>query len=128
MQTATKPIFIVEGEIDALSIIDVGGEAIALGSISNTKTLLTILETNKPSQSLIISMDNDEAGNRAQQELINGLEKLQIPFYTFNIAMQYKDANEALNADRKNFKIAVRQAENIQNELKQAKLNSYLNL
>lgn len=127
LQLATKPIFIVEGEIDALSIIDVGGEAIALGSTANIKTLLTILETNKPSQSLIISMDNDEAGNRAQQELINGLEKLLIPFYTFNIAMQYKDANEALNADRENFKIAVRHAENIQDELRQTKLNSYLN-
>lgn len=32
LQTAQKPIFVVEGEIDALSIIDVGGEAIALGS------------------------------------------------------------------------------------------------
>lgn len=37
VQTAQQPIFIVEGEIDALSIIDVGGEAIALGDISNIR-------------------------------------------------------------------------------------------
>lgn len=30
-----------------------------------------------------------------------------MPFYTFNIAMQYKDANDALNADRKAFEIMV---------------------
>ena len=30
LNTAQKPIFVVEGELDALSIIDVGGEAVAL--------------------------------------------------------------------------------------------------
>ena len=37
IEQAQQPVFIVEGELDALSIIDVGGEAIGLGSINNTK-------------------------------------------------------------------------------------------
>lgn len=40
IRTAQQPIFVVEGEIDALSIIDVGGEAIALGGISNIGLLI----------------------------------------------------------------------------------------
>ena len=31
LEAATKPIYIVEGELDALSIIEVGGEAVGLG-------------------------------------------------------------------------------------------------
>ena len=37
LYTASKPVFIVEGELDALSIIDVGGEAVALGSTANRR-------------------------------------------------------------------------------------------
>ncbi len=34
------PIFITEGEIDAISIVEVGGQALALGSTSNTERLI----------------------------------------------------------------------------------------
>lgn len=112
LKEAQKPIFVVEGELDALSIIDVGGEAIALGSTANTKLLLTMLDSQKPSQPLIIAMDNDKAGARANKELTEGLERLKIPFDTINIAQPYKDANEALNRDKEAFRAAVKQAEN----------------
>ena len=82
---AQKPIFIVEGELDALSIIDVGGEAVALGSTANKRALLTMLESQKPSQPLIIAMDNDEAGSKVNKELTEGLERLRIPFYRLHI-------------------------------------------
>lgn len=120
LREAQKPIFVVEGEIDALSIIDVGGEAVALGSTANKRALLTMLESQKPSQPLIIAMDNDEAGTRANRELTEGLERLKIPFYRINIAEPYKDANEALNKDREAFKVAVEQAENIEAETLEA--------
>lgn len=114
---ATKPIFVVEGEIDALSIIDVGGEAIALGSTANQRALLTALESRKPAQPLIIAMDNDDAGSKANKELAEGLEQIKIPFYRIDITQQHKDANEALNADRDAFRAAVEQAiEQVKNE------------
>lgn len=117
---ATKPVFIVEGELDALSIIDVGGEAVALGSTANKRALLALLEGQKPAQPLIIAMDNDEAGSKANRELTAGLERLRIPFYRLDIAQPYKDANEALNADRDAFRAAVEQAENIEAETLEA--------
>lgn len=120
LREAQKPIFVVEGELDALSIIDVGGEAIGLGSTANRRALLAMLESQKPSQPLIIAMDNDEAGTRANKELTEGLERLKIPFYRINIAQPYKDANEALNRDREAFKMAVEQAENIEAEALEA--------
>mgnify|MGYP001632398160 CR=1 FL=1 len=120
LREAQKPIFIVEGEIDALSIIDVGGEAVALGSTANKRALIAMLENEKPAQPLIIAMDNDEAGSKANRELAEGLERLRIPFYRLDIAQPYKDANEALNADRDAFREAVEQAENIEAETLEA--------
>ena len=121
LYAAVQPIYIVEGEIDALSIIDAGGEAIGLGTTTMTGRLLSLLEKNPPAQPLIIALDNDGAGEKAAAELVNGtknpdgtqrqkgLQALEIPFFRCNIAGHYKDANEALQADRAAFIAAVKQ-------------------
>lgn len=111
LQEAKQPIFIVEGEIDALSVIEAGGEAVALGSVANRRILLELLEEQKPAQPLIIAMDNDEAGEKAAQELTDGLERLKIPFYRVNPFGKYKDANEALLADRDIFTLNIKDPE-----------------
>lgn len=126
LQTATKPIFIVEGELDALSIIEVGGEAVALGTTTKSKALVELLKAQAPSQALIIALDNDEAGQRASRELTEGLQGLNIPCYCFNPCGQYKDANEALQADREALTIAVEEAEHLQDEEAQAQREAYL--
>ena len=101
IETATQPIFIVEGELDALSIVDVGGEAVAIGSTSYTRRFLSELaDRKKPTQPFIIALDKDTAGSKATQELVEGLEKLGIHSYTDNPAGQYKDASEALEHSR----------------------------
>ena len=126
LQTATKPIFIVEGELDALSIIEVGGEAVALGTTTKVKSLIELLKTNKPAQPLIIALDNDEAGEKAYKELSEGLRGLSIPFYRLNPAGEYKDANEALQGNREALRQAVEEAEHIQDEAEQAQREAYL--
>lgn len=126
LQTATKPIFIVEGELDALSIIEVGGEAVALGTTTKVKSLLELLKTKKPEQPLIIALDNDEAGEKAYRELSEGLKGLSIPFYRLNPAGGYKDANEALQGNREALRQAVEEAEHIQDEAEQAQREAYL--
>ena len=126
LQTATKPIFIVEGELDALSIIEVGGEAVALGTTTKSKALIELLKAQAPSQALIIALDNDEAGQRAGRELAEGLQRLNIPCYSFNPCGQYKDANEALQRDREALTIAVEEAEHLQDEEAQAQKEAYL--
>ncbi len=109
---ACKPIFVVEGELDALSIIDVGGEAIALGSISNKNLLLEMFENYVLPQPIILALDNDGPGEKASQEIFNGLKELGITTYRVNLTVPYKDANEFLNADREAFKAVVERTEN----------------
>ena len=126
LRTAQKPVFIVEGEIDALSIITVGGEAVALGNVENYGHLLKLLETEKPAQPLIVALDNDEDGEKAAEKLTQGLEKLKISFYKLNPYGEHKDANEALTADRENFAASVAGAEHIEDEAREAEIETYM--
>ena len=104
------PIFIVEGEIDALSIIEVGGEAIGLGSTNNVDKLLEILKTKRPKKAFILALDNDDPGKKAQAKLKEGLEDLGLNYIENDIAQGFKDSNEALIADVFNFAIKVNEA------------------
>lgn len=92
--------FVVEGEIDCMSIVECGFACIGLGSTSNTKKIFNY-DTSKTV--LIIAMDNDGAGKKA----IDDLERLCIEHRTSFITAppdiwnNCKDANEALVTDRK---------------------------
>ena len=116
IDTATSPIFIVEGELDAMSFYEVGAEAIGLGSLSNTRLLIAELEKRKPAEPLIIALDNESKPEiqakveKAVADLTEGLQRLDIPFYRIDVAQPHKDANEALNADREAFRGAVARA------------------
>ena len=94
-----SPIFIVEGEIDAMSIVVAGGEAVALGSASNVDLFLKECKNKAPSGPFIICADNDKIGKQAMARLSAGLIAEKIPFIFANISDTYKDANERLVND-----------------------------
>lgn len=98
-----NPIFIVEGEIDALSIIEAGGEAVGLGSTSNVNSFINLCKDKAPANTLILSLDNDEDGIKTTQKLKESLSELNIFFIEANIAGEHKDPNEALIKDREAF-------------------------
>lgn len=100
-------IFITEGIFDALSVISVGGEAVALNGTGNAKKLLEELKTNRPCAILILSLDNDKAGQDTTKILESGLQELNITYSKGNICGEYNDPNEALIANRKNFETLV---------------------
>lgn len=114
LKEATKPIWIVEGELDALSIIDVGGEAVGLGGTGGYKKLLALVKEEAPNQRLIIMMDNDEAGQKGNTDLIKGLNDLGIKYsFFYNEPLAgHKDANEYLTSDREGFSNSIRKYTN----------------
>ncbi|MBD5111437.1 MAG: DNA primase [Ruminococcaceae bacterium] len=104
------PIYVVEGEIDLMSIIEVGGNGIALGSTNMVDKFLSLVSKKPPIQPLIVSLDNDEdknKGEKAALELMKGLEEQGIPCIKYNPCGKHKDPNEALTADRSTFTAAV---------------------
>lgn len=100
-------VFITEGALDALSIIEAGGEAVALNGTAYTK-LLTQLEKRRTNNTLIIALDNEEAGRAASKKLQGELEARRIDYMTVNISGGKKDPNEALVADRGQLEGAIK--------------------
>lgn len=133
LQRDTKPIFIVEGEIDALSIIEVGGEAIGLGSLSNVDLFINnYVKKHRPAQPLVIALDNEEDPEKQRKveeatgKLERALQDLELEYYIFNPAGEHKDANGALVADRDTFIQAVAHADKLEEEALEAEREKYL--
>lgn len=108
---AEQPVFVVEGEFDALSIIEAGGIAVALGSSSNLR-FIEFLKSNRPKYPLILALDNDEAGRAGEAKLSEELTKIQVEFVDADITLGFKDSNEALVGDRETFIQTVLNARN----------------
>ena len=102
--------YIVEGELDALSIIDVGGNAVGLGSISNINSFFEAIDRKGKAQQqkFIISLDNDSAGEKAVFSLSDGFNVRNIDYCIYNPCGNHKDSNESLMNDREEFKKAVK--------------------
>lgn len=107
-----RPVFVTEGELDALSIIEAGGSAVAMGSASYTRNFLEYVESNPPAATLMLCVDNDDSGRKAKKELLEGLQALGIDFIVADgVIGEHKDPNEALQADREVFFKAVQEAQ-----------------
>ena len=103
INTAAKPVYIVEGEIDAMSIVEAGGEAVALGSASNVHLLMERIREHRPAQPLILALDNDERGQKASAELEEALKAESVTYFVYNPCGEAKDANEALQMAPESF-------------------------
>lgn len=107
-----EAVFVTEGYFDALSIIEVGANAIALNSTSNANKLIDLLQKQRTQATLILCLDNDEAGIKAENNLKEELNRLNISYVTADICKGYKDPNEALQANREMFSETIRTALN----------------
>ena len=112
-----QAVFVVEGAIDALSVIEGGAPSIALNSADNYKALLEKLTRRRSDALLILCPDNDPDERTAAKvkkcfnELAAGLQGLNIPFIGADICAGYKDPNEALTGNRAAFVQAIEDAQ-----------------
>ena len=106
LKTSNQNVVVVEGEFDALSVIEAGNDAVALGSTTNVDKFLSWLKENEvfPKKPLIIDFDNDDAGKSAEQKLTAGLVKLGIRYFCIPLRVEdCKDQNESLVKFRDEF-------------------------
>ena len=112
-------IIILEGAFDAMSIIEAGGQAIALNSANNGGKLIEQLkERPATGKAFIIAFDSDsdpktrERIRTAAEDLRQSLEGLGYKaLINWTIAGEYKDANERLIDDLAGLIEAVQEAE-----------------
>lgn len=117
------PIFVVEGELDAISLEQLGYTAIGLGSTNKAGALVRYLQYNPPTRALIIALDNDNAGKKTAGELAAELQNIGILAYNANPETLYtngKDANENLIQDPRGFEKRLLKAEIAAKEIERA--------
>lgn len=90
-----EPVFVVESQLCAISVEQVGARCVAIGGTGHNK-LYKQIRKKRPAGLLILSMDNDAAGQEEQRKIAAELEAQGIPFIQGNIAGEAKDPNEAL--------------------------------
>lgn len=106
LYTAGGVIYVTEGVFDALAMIETGVQAVALNSASNVNLLLKTLKERPTKKTILLCLDNDDAGIRQTKQLMQGLEKLHIDYKVSTLHLLsggYKDPNEAYTADREAF-------------------------
>ena len=126
LRSPSQPIFVVEGELDALSVMEASGEAVGLGSVANIRRFLSLAAQKKPSQPLLVSLDNDPSGQKASAELVDALTGMGLEARAVNLSGEEKDPNDALVHDREAFFAAVREAQSLETEARRKAREAYL--
>ena len=106
------PCWIAEGEINALSLNELGANAAALGSSADWQKLISEIDRKRPTGPLIICLDNDEAGRDATAKLAAALTVRGIDFFIADICSPGMDINDELIADREGLKERISKQEN----------------
>lgn len=107
-----KTIYVCEGWADAFSIEATGNKAIALHSTQNTKKLFKAITDNMQTASqyiYVLCCDNDEAGQRANEEMKKYFIENKIKYAVLNIDSNYHDIND--------WYVAVKDAEAFKNKI-----------
>ncbi len=102
----TSPVvYVTEGIFDALSLEEIGLQAVALNSTSNVKLLLQALDEKPTTKKIIITLDEDGTANEAKQEMSEGLKARKVKYdFNGNYHEPFKDTNEHLRFFPNEFK------------------------
>ena len=103
-----NPVIVVEGEIDAMSICEVGGNAVALCGISNRQIFFKALKEKKNGdKAIILMLDDDEPGRRGKVKLEKGLDALGIVHIAAEYPAGVKDPNEWLMTNKEELQAII---------------------
>ena len=78
---STGFVFVVEGEVDAMSLLSSGFEAVGLGSVSNAGLFVDELTKRGFKSSIILALDNDKTGREKEAELAERLDKIGASYF-----------------------------------------------
>ena len=100
-------IFVTEGIFDCLSFLEAGYSAIALNSTVNVDILINMLKKKRTDATLILCLDNDQAGINATIKLREFLQSNNLSFLTANFCDKGKDPNDMWVENKEKFQDEV---------------------
>ena len=113
------PVFVVESQLDAITIEQEGGRAVAIGG-GGLRKLERQIEKKAPAGTLILCFDNDGPGEADYKKAAEMLTGKGLPFIKGDISGSAKDPNDLLQQGgplRENIASAL---ENVEQERKKA--------
>lgn len=85
-------VFVTEGQIDKMTLEELGFKAVALGTVSNYRLIKYLKNFN-----ICLAFDNDEAGNKATEYAFQFIIRYRRPnLYRLTLPEGFKDMNEFL--------------------------------
>lgn len=139
LEDTERPCIVCEGEVDALSLHEAGGNVTGLGGTSGVNLLLSALRNRKSETMLVLALDNDKAGKEATERIEKGIRTLledrqvkpeHVQYIVLNPYHNEKDGNDSLLVNRRLFQKDI--GEIMQNPKKWGYINtrcasSYIN-
>jgi len=106
-----RSCFICESQLDAISIMQAGGVAAAVGG-TGVEKLLKALDEKKTQHCLILCLDNDDAGRTAQTTAEERLDNSGIDFIDASFSLDLypqpqKDSNDLLRGNAEQLAVDV---------------------
>lgn len=102
------PVFVVESQLDAMTLEQEGARAVAIGG-SGTNKLRKQLDKKAPAGVLILNFDNDEAGERDYERASALLQEKGLPYIRGHVAGAANDPNELLQANPEELRGNIRE-------------------
>ena len=102
LEHPSHTIIVTEGELDAMSIWQAGGNPLGLRSVTNKDVLIELIKRH-PEKKWVLALDNDKDGQKTSKEIAKQIAKAQnenegreYQLYVINLYNRSKDANEIL--------------------------------
>lgn len=118
LEHPSNTIIVTEGELDAVSIWQAGGNPLGLRSVTNKDVIIELIKKH-PEKKWILALDNDKDGQEASKYIANQIAKAQkeakgkeYQIFTINLYHRTKDANEALQLNPAFLRTTVQEAMN----------------
>lgn len=128
LYSGAEAVFVVESQVCAMSIEQLGGAAIAMGGCGERR-LLDLLKSKPTEAVLVLALDNDPPGQALSSKLETALTEAGIMFIKANISGSAKDPNELLAADAgqlaSNISAAITAAKAQRDKAEAERLDSY---
>lgn len=93
-----KPVWVTEGAIDALTLLQSGSQALALNSANMADKLIDAIEKRKQIPYLILCLDKDQAGQTMTQKTGRELQARNKHYMTAKVPDPHQDTNSMLQA------------------------------
>ena len=113
LEDTEHAVIICEGESDSIAIYEAGGNAVGIPGTGGVNLLLSALKKRKSETTLVIALDNDDAGRKATERIEQGIKTLieekavkpeNVRYIVLNPYHNENDANDMLLANRQLFR------------------------